>query len=425
MSSRGAQPNLPLELRWRGPFRHRNYRLFWFGQLISLAGTWIQSISQAWLVIELGHDPFWLGAIAAAQFTPVLFLGLFGGVIADALPKRRALIGTQAALMILAVLQALLVATGAINLPILFMLAACLGVVNAIDMPVRQSFFAELVPLAEVGRAVAFNSAMFNAARVVGPAIGGVLIGAVGVAACFALNALSFLAVLLALMAIHDAELHSAPRGERLRSAAAVWSNLTEGLRYVARTPVIALCVFTIGTVSGVAMNFNVIIPELARGVLNVGAPGLGFLMASVGLGSLCGALFAAAQRRPRLVFVVLGGGILGALSILGGIASGSGAAWSVGATGVALFGAGFGAISMAATANASIQTATPAALRGRVMSVYTTVFAGSTPVGALATGAVASLIGAPGTLILAGLLGVAAALYAGLRWRALFVQSA
>jgi len=425
MSSQGTQRNLPLEFRWRGPFRHRNYRLFWFGQLISLAGTWVQSISQAWLVIELGHDPFWLGAIAAAQFTPVLFFGLFGGVIADALPKRSALIGTQAALMLLAALQALLVATGAINLPILFVLAACLGVVNAIDMPVRQSFFAELVPLAEVGRAVAFNSAMFNAARVVGPAIGGVLIGVVGVAACFALNALSFLAVLLALLAIRDAELHSAPRGERLRSAAAVRVNLFEGLRYVARTPVIALCVFTIGTVSGVAMNFNVIIPELARSVLNVGAPGLGFLMASVGLGSLCGALFAAAQRRPRLVLVVLGGGILGALSILAGIASGSGAAWSVGATGVALFGAGFGAISMAATANASIQMAAPAALRGRVMSVYTTVFAGSTPVGALATGAVASLIGAPGTLIVAGSLGVAAALYAGLRWRALFVQHA
>jgi len=425
MSSQGTQRNLPLELLWRGPFRHRNYRLFWFGQLISLAGTWVQSISQAWLVIELGHDPFWLGAIAAAQFTPVLFFGLFGGVIADALPKRRALIGTQAALMLLAALQALLVATGAINLPILFALAACLGVVNAIDMPVRQSFFAEMVPLAEVGRAVAFNSAMFNAARVVGPAIGGVLIGVVGVAACFALNAVSFLAVLLALLAIRDAELHSAPRGERLRSAAAVRVNLIEGLRYVARTPVIALCVFTIGTVSGVAMNFNVIIPELARSVLNVGAPGLGFLMASVGLGSLCGALFAAAQRRPRLVLVVLGGGILGALSILAGIASGSGAAWSVGATGVALFGAGFGAISMAATANASIQMAAPAALRGRVMSVYTTVFAGSTPVGALATGAVASLIGAPGTLIVAGSLGVAAALYAGLRWRALFVQHA
>ena len=132
MRSRRARRNPPFEARWRGPFRHRNYRLFWLGQLISLAGTWIQSISQAWLVIDLGHDPFWLGAIAAAQFTPVLFLGLFGGVIADALPKRRALIGTQGALMLLAALQALLVATGAISLPILLVLAACLGAVNAI-----------------------------------------------------------------------------------------------------------------------------------------------------------------------------------------------------------------------------------------------------------------------------------------------------
>ena len=423
MRSRRARRNPPFEARWRGPFRHRNYRLFWLGQLISLAGTWIQSISQAWLVIDLGHDPFWLGAIAAAQFTPVLFLGLFGGVIADALPKRRALIGTQGALMLLAALQALLVATGAISLPILLVLAAFLGVVNAIDMPVRQSFFAEMVPLAEVGRAVAFNSAMFNAARVIGPAIGGVLIGIIGVAACFGLNAASFLAVLLALLAIRETELHAAPRGGRLRSAAAVRKNLVEGLRYVARTPVIALCVFTIGTVSGVAMNFNVVIPELARGVLDIGASGLGFLMAAVGLGSLCGALFAAAQRRPQIVLVVLGGGILGLLTALAGVASGSGTAWSIGATGVALFGAGFGAISMAATANASIQTATPAALRGRVMSVYTTVFAGSTPIGALVTGAVTSLIGAPLTLIAAGSLGVTAALFAFVRWRALFLS--
>lgn len=408
----------PLEIRWRGPFRHRNYRLFWFGQLISLAGTWVQSIAQAWLVIELGRDPFWLGAIAAAQFTPVIFLGLFGGVIADALPKRRALIGTQGALMVLAALQAILVATGMMSLPLLFALAACLGVVNAIDMPVRQSFFAEMVPLAEVGRAVAFNSAMFNAARVAGPAIGGVLIGVVGVAACFGINAASFLAVLLALLAIREAELHDPARGNRPRSVVALRAHLVEGVRHVVRTPVIALCVFTIGSVSGVAMNFNVIVPELARSVLGVGAPGLGFLMAAVGFGSLAGALFAAAQSQPRLSLVVVGGGILGGLSIVSGLVSGSGAPWSPLATGVALFGAGFGAISMAASANASIQTATPAALRGRVMSVYTTVFAGSTPIGALATGAVASLIGAPNTLVVAGALGVAAALYASLRWR-------
>ena len=423
MSARDVKSLGPLEIRWRGPFRHRSYRLFWLGQLISLAGTWVQSIAQAWLVIDLGHDPFWLGAIAAAQFTPVLIFGLVGGLIADALPKRQALIGTQGALMILATVQAVLVATGTMTLPMLFALAACLGVVNAIDMPVRQSFFSEMVPIAEVGRAVAFNSAMFNTARVVGPAIGGVLIGVVGVAACFGINAVSFLAVIFALIAIRESDLHNASRGERPSNIAALRANLAEGLRYVLRTPLIAFCVFTIGTVSGAAMNFNVIVPELARGVLAVGAPGLGFLMAAVGFGSLGGALFAAAQPRPRLAFVVLGGGTLGIFSVIAGLASSSSAPWAAPATGAALFGAGFGAIVMAATANASIQTATPAALRGRVMSVYTTVFAGSTPIGALATGATASLFGAPLTLIAAGVIGVALAFSARMRWGSLFSE--
>ena len=136
---------------WRGPFRHRNYRLFWGGQLVSLAGTWMQSIAQAWLITELTPDPVWLGVVAAAQFTPVLILGLFGGVIADVLPKRQMLIATQAALMGLAALQALLVGTGAMTIPLLMLLAVLLGSVNAIDMPVRQSFFSEMVPVDEVG----------------------------------------------------------------------------------------------------------------------------------------------------------------------------------------------------------------------------------------------------------------------------------
>ncbi|MFM8730854.1 MAG: MFS transporter, partial [Candidatus Limnocylindrus sp.] len=201
--------------RWRGPFRHRNYRLFWGGQLISLAGTWMQSIAQAWLITELTPDPVWLGVVAAAQFTPVLIFGLFGGVLADVLPKRQALIGTQAALMILALLQALLVAFGVMSIPLLIVLAVGLGTVNAVDMPIRQSFFSEMVPREEVGRAVAFNSAMFNGARVDGPAIGGVLIGAIGVAGCFAVNGASFLATLFALLLMREVELHAAPRGVR------------------------------------------------------------------------------------------------------------------------------------------------------------------------------------------------------------------
>ena len=404
---------------WRGPFRHRNYRLFWGGQLVSLAGTWMQSIAQAWLITELTPDPVWLGVVAAAQFTPVLILGLFGGVIADVLPKRQLLIATQAALMGLAALQALLVATGAMTIPLLMLLAVLLGSVNAIDMPVRQSFFSEMVPVDEVGRAVAFNSAMFNGARVIGPAIGGVLIGVIGVAGCFAVNALSFLAVLIALLLMREVELHPAPRGARPHSIRAVATSLAEGLSYVRSTPIVALCVFIIGVISGVAMNFNVIIPPLARLTLQIGAPGLGALMAAVGFGSLTGALTVAALREPRRSMIVIGGALLGVFSVAAGAAASSDSVLAVPLTALALFGAGFGAISMAATANASIQTTTPPALRGRVMSVYTTVFAGSTPIGGLATGAVVAALGATGALGVAGALAVAAAAYAAYRWRA------
>jgi len=404
---------------WRGPFRHRNYRLFWGGQLVSLAGTWMQSIAQAWLITELTPDPVWLGVVAAAQFTPVLILGLFGGVIADVLPKRQMLIATQAALMGLAALQALLVATGAMTIPLLMLLAVALGSVNAIDMPVRQSFFSEMVPVDEVGRAVAFNSAMFNGARVIGPAIGGVLIGVIGVAGCFAVNSLSFLAVLIALLLMREVELHPAPRGARPRSVRAVATSLAEGLRYVRSTPIVALCIFVIGVISGVAMNFNVIIPPLARLTLQIGAPGLGALMAAVGFGSLTGALTVAALREPRRSVIVIGGALLGVFSVAAGVAASSDSVLAVPLTALALFGAGFGAISMAATANASIQTTTPPALRGRVMSVYTTVFAGSTPIGGLATGAVVAALGATGALGVAGALAVAAAAYAAYRWRA------
>jgi len=380
----------------------------------------MQSIAQAWLITELTPDPVWLGVVAAAQFTPVLIFGLFGGFLADVLPKRQALIGTQAALMILALLQALLVAFGVMSIPLLIVLAVSLGTVNAVDMPIRQSFFSEMVPREEVGRAVAFNSAMFNGARVVGPAIGGVLIGAIGVAGCFAVNGASFLATLFALLLMREVELHAAPRGVRPRSVHAVTTSLMEGLRYVRRTPIVALCVFVIGVISGVAMNFNVIIPPLSRVVLQIGAAGLGGLMAAVGLGSLLGALTVAALREPRRKLIVLGGALLGAFSVAAGAAAESGLAVAVPLTGLALFGAGFGAISMAATANASIQTTTPAPLRGRVMSVYTTVFAGSTPIGGLATGAAVSLLGASGALALAGLLAVLAAAFATFYWRSL-----
>ena len=395
-------------LRWRGALRHRNFRLFWFGQLISLVGTWMQSIAQAWLVLLLTGDPFWLGIVAAVQFLPVLVLGLFGGIVADLLPKRRTLVGTQVASMVLAFTLALLSFTGAVQVWHILVLGAGLGLVNAVDMPTRQSFVIEMVGREDVGNAVGLNSAIFNGARIVGPAVAGLLIGAFGVTACFALNGVSYLAVIAGLLLMRDSELQRTVLMARPRSAGEVGANLAEGLRYVRRTPSVMLAVSVVGVVATVGMNFNVLVPALAQGVLGVGATGLGFLMGAMGVGSLVAALSVAAMRRPRIRILLLGAFTLGALEIVLAVVHSFPAAL------VAIFGAGAGGIAMAATANATIQLAVPDALRGRVMSVYTTVFAGSTPIGGLIAGSIASTFGTPVAIGLGGAASVLTAVVAG-----------
>ena len=195
-------PRRLMETRGMSAFRHRNYRLFFIGQAISLVGTWMQSVAQAWLVLQLTHDPLWLGVVVAAQFIPVMVFGLFAGVLADALPKRQTLIATQAVMMVLAIVLAGLTASGVVTVAMIVALAALLGCANAVDMPVRQAFAVEMVGREDIGNAVALNSAMFNGARIVGPAVAGLTIGAVGVAAAFAINAASFLAVIVGLAAM-------------------------------------------------------------------------------------------------------------------------------------------------------------------------------------------------------------------------------
>ncbi len=202
------------ELRGLNAFRHRNYRLFFVGQLVSLVGTWMQTVAQAWLVLQLSNDPFALGLLSVAQFGPVMILGLFGGVIADNLPKRQTLIATQATQMALALVLALLAATGVVQVWHILVMATLLGVANAVDMPTRQSFVVEMVGREDIANAVAFNSAMFNAARVVGPAIAGVTIGVFGVPLCFFFNGVSFIAVIVGLVAMRDWDSTSA-RGSR------------------------------------------------------------------------------------------------------------------------------------------------------------------------------------------------------------------
>jgi MFS family permease len=380
-------------------FRHRNYRLFFGGQLVSLVGTWMQQVAQAWLVLELTHDPVWLGIVAAAQFLPVMVLGLFAGVAADALPKRRVLIATQTSMMILAVILAALVVTGVVQVWMILVLAFLLGIANAIDMPARQAFAVELVGRDEVGPAVALNSAMFNAARVLGPAAAGLTIGAFGVAAAFGINAVSFLAVIVGLLLMDERALHIGARIDRPTSVAAVLGNLREGLAYVRRTAVVLLAVTVVGVVATVGMNFNVLMPAFTQDVMHSDAAGFGFLMAASGVGSLLAALWLVFGGRPRPPRIATG-------AILLGVASVALAATTVyGVAIVLMVIVGFGSIFMAATGNTTIQTAVPDQLRGRVMSVYTTVFSASVPIGGILMGAVASAAGVSVAIALGGVL--------------------
>ena len=393
--------------------RHRNFRLFWSGQLISLIGTWMQQVAQAWLVLTLTNDPFMLGLVATFQFAPVLVFGLFGGIVADSLPKRRTLLVTQSTAMTLAFVLAALVATHTVQVWHILILALLLGCSNAVDMPTRQSFFVEMVGREDIGNAVALNSAIFNSARIIGPAVAGLTIGAFDISIAFFLNGLSFLAVLASLLAMRESELGGVVRMVMPRSVGAVVENLAEGLRYVRQTRIVLLAVGVVGLVATAGMNFSVVMPSLARDVLGTGAQGFGFLMAASGVGSLAAALVIAFGRRPGIRVLIGGAAVLGVLEVV------LAASRSMPLSLVAMFGIGAGGIAMAMTANTAIQLAVPDPLRGRVMSVYTTVFAGSTPVGGLAFGALARAFGAASAVFVGGAAVLVIAFGAGIvAWR-------
>jgi MFS family permease len=380
--------------------KHRNFRLFFFGQLISVTGTWMQTVAQGWLLLTLvGKDQaiVYLGLLGAVQFLPVLVLGLFGGIIADIWPKRRTVIGTQTAAGLLALVLGGLVYFHIVVVWHVFVLAFLLGLVNTVDMPARQSFVVEMVGGDDVANAIALNSAVFNGARIVGPAIGGILIAVVGTALCFALNGISYVAVVIGLLAMRDSELRPATRLAMPRTLSEVGANLGEGLRYVWETPVVLLAIGVIGLVSTFGMNFNVVLPVMAAVVLGAGPTGFGVLYAAMGAGALVAALLVATLARPRLR-ILIGGGIVLSLSefVLAGTASFAVAV-------VAVFFAGLGAISTSISANSLVQITVPGPLRGRVMSVYTTVFTGSTPIGNGLTGGFGGLWGTPVALVMNG----------------------
>jgi MFS family permease len=379
-------------------FRHRNYRLFFGGQAVSLVGTWMQQVAQGWLVLQLTHDPLWLGLVSLAQFGPVILFGLFGGVIADQLPKRKTLMATQTVAMVLAFVLFALTATGVVEVWHVMILGALLGIANAVDMPARQAFAVEMVGRDDMANAVGLNAALFNASRILGPAAAGLLIGAFDISIAFLINGVSFLAVIASYSLMRDSELRPVPPQPRPTTWAAVVENLAEGARYVRSTPRVLLAVVIVGLAATFGMNFQVLIPPLADNILNVGASGYGFLMAASGVGSTVAARWVAFKKRPGPRPIALGAIALGLGSIVLAVSM------SFPLSLVAMAIAGAGGIAMAVSANATIQLAVPDQLRGRVMSVYTTVFAGSVPAGGLLMGAVASTWGVPFALLIGAL---------------------
>jgi len=387
-----------------GALAHRNFRLFLFGQTVSLTGTWMQSIAQGWLVLQLSNSPFYVGLVSALGSIGVLLFTLYAGVVADRSDKRRVVIITQSLLMVQAFALAVLVGTGRVTVESVMVLAAFLGIVNAFDIPTRQSFLVDMVGKDDLMNAIALNSSVFNATRVFGPAVAGVLIGTVGTAWCFALNGVSYLAVIGGLLAMR---LPSRPPPPPQGSA---WAGFRESLAFVRGDPRVSVLVVLTGLFSVFGFPFLVLMPVVARDVLHAGAAGYGALTASVGLGALLGALGIAvlSGRIPKGRTLVLGGTSFGlALALFA-----SSRSFTLSLVLLAL--AGCAMILNNALTNTLLQTLVPDQLRGRVMGFYSFVFVGLAPLGALQAGVLAEHYGAPvavatGGIVTALAMGIAA----------------
>ena len=338
-------------------------------------------IALAWLVLDLTDSAVRLGLAMTMRFGPSLVFSLFGGVLADRLPKRRILMTTQIVLMVQALAMAVLTSTSLITMTLVYALALVRGVAEAIDIPTRQAFVPELVGPDDVQNAVALNASQFNAARIVGPAIGGVLVSTVGVAVCFWVNGLSFLPVLASLALLRSADLHPVKRAV----GAGVLRQVGEGLRYARRTPDVALLLGMVAVVGMFGYNFTVMLPLLARYGLGTGPRGLGALTAAMGVGSLVGAIFVAARGRPTRRSVLTGAGGFSAVLLLLGLAPNEVTAVAV------LLVMGFFGILFLTSANSRVQLIVPGELRGRVMSIYALLFIGTTPIGSLIVGSLAA----------------------------------
>ncbi|HEY6303018.1 MAG TPA: MFS transporter [Terriglobales bacterium] len=372
--------------------RHRNFQLFFSGQLISLIGTWMQTVAQAWLVYRMTDSALLLGSVGFASQFPVFLVAPLGGITADRVNRQRLVIATQTASLILAGILAALTLFHLVHVWHIFVLAALLGVVNAFDIPGRQSFLVDMVGKEDLMNAIALNSSMFNGARVIGPAIAGILVAKIGEGWCFAANSVSYIAVIVGLLLMH---VHCAPR----LSKQSPIEDIIEGFRWVNHTKVIRALLLLLGLVSLVGMPYTVLMPVFADKILHGGARGLGILMGATGVGALFGALTLAAKTGVKGLgrWVAFACGSFGVSLFL---FSFSRSFWLSVAL---LMPAGYSMMLQMACSNTLVQTMVPDQLRGRVMSVYSMMFMGMAPFGAFFGGALAHRIGAPITVAMGG----------------------
>lgn len=376
-------------------FRHRNFRLFWTGQIISFTGAWMQFVGQGWLILKLTDSPFYLGLVGAAGSLPILLFSLFGGVVADRVQKRGILVITQALSMVLALILGILTSTDLIQAWHVIVLAAFLGTVGAFDIPARQSFQIEMVGKEDLLNAIALNSAAFNAARVMGPAAAGLIIGYFGISTCFYINALSYLAVIFSLlrMTFSGYKKDTVTGGFK--------EKILEGLRFIKGEPKVYTFIFLVAIVSISGIPYITLMPVFARDILKIGPTGLGLLMSSAGVGAFLGAVSLA--FRPNIKkkgLLVTSAGVIFSLSLI--IFSLSKILWLSLSM---LFLAGWGMISLMATVNSLLQISSPDDLRGRVMSVFGLVFLGTAPIGNLIIGWMAHGLGTPLAVAIGGML--------------------
>jgi len=374
--------------------RHRNYRLFFGGQLVSVTGSWMQNMALSWLTYHLTNSAFLLGLISTIGSLPMLLFAIPGGVLADRLQKRRILLFTQSAAMVLAFVLAALTGFKWIRVWQIAMLAGLSGTVLAAGMPARQAFVIEMVERKDLMNAIALNSSIFNGARVIGPALAGILVASVGAAWCFFINGVSFVAVLVGLLLMRFA-----PRPPRERKTSAL-ADAVGGLRYLRSNRTVLRLAGLLAVFSVFGWSYAVLMPIFAREVFHMGPQGLGYLMTATGIGALAGALTVASLSGYPIRRLLFGGAFLLAAALIGFSFS-----RVFGLSVVLLALAGFGGVVFMSTANTTFQTSVPDEVRGRTMGVWGLVFAGTAPLGSLQAGTLAQYLGAPKAVLIGALI--------------------